>query len=131
MRLPQRCRSRRQQKPPATFPGMWTRSLQLRNEIESCVNLRLNQQSFARLCGQPAMDFAQEHFVHGDVFMTDTTAGMHALQTRCKKQRDYFRGQSARCGAGRENLNAFGGKSGFFEKFTLRGVSGTLVAAAG
>ena len=77
------------------------------------------------------MDFAQRHFVHGDVLMTDTAAGLHALQPGRQKQRDDFRGQSARCRAGRENLHAFGGKSGFFEKFTLRGVSGALIAAAG
>ena len=69
------------------------------------------------------MDFAQRHFVHGDVLMTDTTAGMHALQTGCQKKRDDFRGQSARSWAGRESLYAFGGISGFFEKLTVSGIS--------
>src|SRR5439155_25429117 len=128
-RLPQRCPSRRQQKPCATFPGTWSRSLQLRNEIESCVNLRLNQQSFARFCGKPVMDFAQRHFVHGDVLMTDTTAGMHVLQTGCQKKRDDFRGQSARSWTGRESLYAVGGISGFFEKLTVSSISRALVAA--
>src|SRR5437016_10602446 len=93
-----------------------TRSLPSPNEIESCVNLRLNQQSFARFCGKPVMDFAQRHFVHGDVLMTDTTAGMHALQ-------------SARSWTGRESLYAFGGISGFFEKLTVSSISRALVAA--
>src|SRR2546421_2651090 len=100
-------------------------------KVESCVNLRLDQQSFARLCGKPVMSFAQRHFVDGDVFMTDTTAGLHALQTGCQKQRDHFRGQSARSRAGRESLYAFGGISGFFEKLTFRGISVALVAAVG
>src|SRR5947199_6437844 len=106
-----------------------TRSLPSPNEIESCVNLRLNQQSFVRLCGKPVMDFAPRHFVHGDVLMTDTTAGMHALQTGCQKQRDDFRGQSARSRAGRQSLYAFGGISGFFKKLTVSSISRALVAA--
>src|SRR6266566_8162162 len=75
------------------------------------------------------MDFAQWHFVHRDVLMTDTTAGMHALQTGCQKKRDDFRGQSARSWTGRESLYAFGGISGFFEKLTVSGISRALVAA--
>src|SRR5438477_580875 len=107
------------------------RSLPSAYEVESCLNLPLDHQSFARLCGKPVMNFAQRHFVDGDVFMPDTAAGVHALQTGCQKQRDDFRGQSARSRTGRESLNAFRGISGFFEKFTLRGISVALVAAAG
>src|ERR1051326_2818169 len=108
-----------------------TRSLPSPYEVESCVHLRLNQQSFFLLCGEPVMDFVQRHFVYGDVLMTDTTAGMPTLQTRCQKKRDNFRGQSARSRAGRENLYAFGGISGFFEKLTFRGIRVALVAAVG
>ena len=37
------------------------------------------------------MDFVQRHFMHGDVFVSDSTAAMHALQTGCQEQRDHFR----------------------------------------
>src|SRR6266516_8098810 len=101
-------------------PIIWFRNLK---------RIRLNQQSFARFCGKPLMDFAQRHFVHSDVLMTDTTAGMHALQTGCQKKRDDFRGQSARSWTGRESLYAFGDISGFFEKLTVSSISRALVAA--
>ena len=59
--------------------------------------------------------------MHGDILVSNTTAGTYAPQARSPQQRHHFRGEPARGGTRRESFHAIGGVARFFQQLALRG----------
>ena len=67
--------------------------------------------------------------MHGDILMSNTTAGTYASQARSPQQGHHFRGEPARGGTRRESFHAIGGVARFFQQLALRRGCGALAQA--